>query len=121
MTAWLRTDFLGRPRWVWLLCAALLVGASAWRWQAGVCALFGAVNALRRRRSVTPRDPVAAPDPARDAMRGHEAARETDRALAGVGRESAQREAQGREHAQTADVDALIREHNAERRGRGQR
>lgn len=107
MTAWLRADFLGRPRWVWLLCGALLVGASAWRWQAGVCALFGAVNALRRPRSVTPRDPVAAADPARDALRAHSAAQATDRALAGVARESAQREAQGAQAAATDPADEV--------------
>lgn len=104
MTAWLLAPWHGRPRWVWLLCAALLVGASAWRWQAGVCALFGAVNALRRPRAPQPAD---VPDPARPAQDAHRAAQETDRALAGVARESAQREAQGAQAAATDPADEV--------------
>lgn len=120
MVTWLLAPFHGRPRGAWLLCGALLAGAVAWWGWATLAALPVALLALWRPRSVAPREP-ARPDPARDAQDAHRAALETDRALAGVGRESAQREAQGVERAQTADVDALIREHNAERRGRGQR
>lgn len=44
------------------------------------------------------------PDPARDALRGHEAAQETDRALAGVQAESAAREAAGAQAAATDPI-----------------
>lgn len=119
MKAWLLADFRGRPRWVWLVCLALIGLAALWWNWAALSGLPIAILALLKPSRVP--QPADVPDPARAAQDAHRAALETDRALAGVARESAQREAQGVERAQTANVDALIREHNAERRGRGQR
>lgn len=101
MRAWLAAPGpLGVTRGRWALALLACIGvalvyrpAAAWL---GLLPLLGAP-----RRHPDPPDP---PDPARDALRGHVAARETDRALAGVAAESAAREAQGREAAATDPI-----------------
>lgn len=104
MTAWLRADFRGRPRYVWLLCAALLAGALAWwGWPALAGLPLAAAALVRASRWVQPREP-SRPDPARDALRAHESASETDRALAGVAAESAARETAGATAAATDPI-----------------
>lgn len=107
MTAWLLAPWHGRPRWAWLLCAALLAGAAAWWGWATLAALPVALLGLWRPRSVAPREPAGTDVAARDALRGHEAASETDRALAGVQAESVVREAQGAQAAATDPADEV--------------
>lgn len=113
--AWLRAPF-GVAWWRWAVAAglaalAVLVFRS---WASAGWGLLGFARLPRRAVTYeTPEDAARA----RDALRGHETAQATDRALSGVAAESAVREAAGATAAAEDDIDTVRQRVEARARG----